>query len=201
VPAGRRGTSRTRCLRRRGRTRSRPEALTGLGGRRLLPPRGPGRARSVGIVTNNYESHGTPLAEYQLTRADHRCQEERERRAEYIRRVVDSAPPLSAETASRIRELLGPFQPPSPSDYMRWRVRLYCGHIQEVACLLSKTRPHSEARCRECGKDPSVIVAFEPIGPFEDLPSASPARRRNIRPQRTAASRRTKAELEERTPR
>ncbi|GGZ85626.1 hypothetical protein GCM10010344_61340 [Streptomyces bluensis] len=81
---------------------------------------------------------------------------------------MDSAPPLSAEAASKIRELLGPFPRRSPSDYMRWRVRLYCGHIQEVACLLSETRPSSEARCQECGKDPSVIVAFEPVGPFEE---------------------------------
>jgi hypothetical protein len=80
---------------------------------------------------------------------------------------------------------------------MRWRVRFYCGHIQEVACLLSETRPHSAARCRECGKDPSVIVAFEPIGPLEELPSASPASRRNTHPRRAPVSRRTKAELEE----
>ncbi|WP_239157838.1 hypothetical protein [Streptomyces sp. SID13726] len=46
-------------------------------------------------------------------------------------------------------------------------------------------------------KDPSVIVAFEPIGPFEDLPNASPASRRDLRPQRAPANRRTKAELEE----
>ncbi|MCC9707890.1 hypothetical protein E4N62_23080 [Streptomyces sp. MNU76] len=119
-------------------------------------------------MTNKYESHGTPLAEYRLTRDDHRRQEEKERSTAYVRRVVDSAPPLSAEVASKLRDLLGPFPRRSPSDYMRWRVRLYCGHIQEVACLLSEPRPASEARCKECGKNPSVIVAFEPDGPFEE---------------------------------
>lgn len=55
----------------------------------------------------------------------------------------------------------------SPSEFARWRVRLYCGHIREVRRSRSQERPDGgvtdQERCTECGLDPSVIVAFEPL--------------------------------------
>lgn len=60
---------------------------------------------------------------------------------------------------------------------MRWRVRLYCGHVQEVMLVRSKNRPPNKERCTECGKEPSVIVAFEPLGPMEEPASAARRRR------------------------
>lgn len=73
---------------------------------------------------------------------------------------------------------------PTPErDIMRWRVRLYCGHIVETRRHREKGKPtlhgSSSMKCPECGKDPSGIVAFEPIGlagqaPSPPKPAASP---------------------------
>ncbi|WP_377268520.1 hypothetical protein [Peterkaempfera sp. SMS 1(5)a] len=85
--------------------------------------------------------------------------------ADWVQRQLAKAPPWSDEKFEAIQELLGP--PPHPSEFVRWRVRLYCGHIREVRRLRSQERPdggvtHQE-RCTECGVAPSVIVAFEPL--------------------------------------
>jgi hypothetical protein len=106
-----------------------------------------------------------PLAEYQLTRADHRRQKEAATIADWVQRQVAKAPRLSDEQLEAIQELLGP--PPRPSEFARWRVRLYCGHIREVMCPRGRERPDAGItdyeRCGECGLAPSVIVAFEPL--------------------------------------
>ncbi|REK90821.1 hypothetical protein DY245_08235 [Streptomyces inhibens] len=79
-----------------------------------------------------YESLGLPLGEYQLSRADHRRQREAEDIAAWVEHHLAKAPRWSEE---KIREMLELFElsavPPS-WEYMRRRVRLYCGHIQEV---------------------------------------------------------------------
>lgn len=130
---------------------------------------------------SRYEHRGDPLAEHVLTRADHRRQEDAERMAEHVRKIVDNAPPLSAEQATKIRSLL--FGTPTPRrDLMRWRVRLYCGHVVEwtahrthmtISSALSVGRA-----CPTCGLDPATIVAAVPLGLMSDPadPRPDPAR-------------------------
>lgn len=55
-----------------------------------------------------YLSHGVPLADYQLTKADHRRQQERVRAHEWVQRQVAKFPTsLSEESQERLRQLLG----------------------------------------------------------------------------------------------
>jgi hypothetical protein len=82
---------------------------------------------------------------------------------------------------------------------MRWRVRLYCGHIVETLVHCSMERPtmhgSSSMVCPECGIDPAYKVAYEPLGfldqrPVPPAPAAPPRR-----PTRAQLERRV-AELE-----
>ncbi|MET7718620.1 hypothetical protein [Streptomyces sp. NPDC005407] len=121
-----------------------------------------------------YLSHGVPLADYQLTKADHRRQQERVRAHEWVQRQVAKFPTsLSEESQERLRQLLGP--PIPPWKLHRWRLRLYCGHVIEAARIRQSPRPDEgvcdKERCPECGLDPAVIVAFEPLGPVADPPA------------------------------
>lgn len=85
--------------------------------------------------------------------------------AEWVQRQVAKALRWSDEKFKAIQPLLGP--PPHPSEFARWRVRLFCGHIREVRRSRSQERPdrgiNDHEGCTECGLDPSVIVAFEPL--------------------------------------
>ncbi|MGY5080929.1 hypothetical protein ACWIGX_28195 [Streptomyces nigrescens] len=147
-----------------------------------------------------YESLGLPLGEYQLSRADHRRQREADGIAAWVEREVAKAPPWSEEKIREMQELFDSETGPPPWEYMRWRVRLYCGHIQEVERHRRASRPDegvgADVPCAECGKDPAVIVAFEVVGPVAEPPMAPQVSSRNTASRRGSAGRRTKAELE-----
>ena len=152
--------------------------------------------RSPGVEPE-YLRHGVPLADYQLTNADHRRQHEAVEAHEWVQRQLAKAPPWSEERWKKMRELLGP---PLPAwELQRWRLRLYCGHI--VAASRSRTSPRPDggvcdnAACPECGLDPAVIVAFEPLGPLSGPPPTKRSQRRTPSPQQPPADRRSKAEL------
>lgn len=130
-----------------------------------------------------YKSSGVPLEEYALTRRDHRRQKQSEASSEWVHRQVDEdnakcrADPARAERRRQafenVAKLMQSFK---KADYeiMRWRVRLYCGHIIETEAHYTYTDPvsagaHSK-RCPECGKDGLTIVAFEPIGLCGEAP-------------------------------
>ncbi|MFD8512246.1 hypothetical protein ACFV27_14275 [Streptomyces antimycoticus] len=152
-----------------------------------------------------YESHGCPLENYQLTRGDHRQQEQSENIRRWAEKVLaekeaeERADPVLAAgrraAADRALDMLRSFQTPE-REIMRWRVRLYCGHIVETRRHRENGKPtlhgSSSMQCPECGKDPSVIVAFEPIGLAGD-PLAPPTPVTSLRPKRL-----TRAELERR---
>ncbi|MET7676965.1 hypothetical protein, partial [Streptomyces seoulensis] len=88
-------------------------------------------------------------------------------------------------------------------EIMRWRVRLYCGHIIETDAHYTYPDPISAGayskRCPECGQDRQTLVAFEPIGlraeppePTEPTPPPPPKK-----PTRAQLERRVKALEEE----
>ncbi|MFE7611638.1 hypothetical protein [Streptomyces celluloflavus] len=150
-------------------------------------------------MTVEYESHGLPLDEYQLSRADHRRQGEAEDIAAWVEREVAKAPPWSEERYQQFQELVERWTVPPPWEYMRWRVLRYCGHIQEVERHRRETRPDRGSQdkcCSECGKAPAVIVAFEVIGPVAEPPAAPREKSRNMVSRRGRMGRRTKTELE-----
>lgn len=162
----------------------------------------------------NYQSHGEPLETYELTRRDHHAQKQ----AESIRAHVDKlAREWRAEEAadadlrrSRQQNVDRAWKminaSPTPGyQIMRWRVRLFCGHIVETSrhCDVDEPRKHgaSSMRCPECGLDPAAIVAYAPIGRaaqppnMSGAPAASP--RRPTRQQLEKRVKQLEAELAE----
>lgn len=97
-----------------------------------------------------YRSHGVPLEGYELTRGDHRRQKERGEISQAARRMADEdaarcrADPAMAERRRQAFEnawkLMQSFEK-QDHEIMRWRVRLYCGHIVEMHMHYSYTDP------------------------------------------------------------
>lgn len=58
---------------------------------------------------------------------------------------------------------------------MRWRLRLYCGHVVEKTSHYTHKTLHSaftgETRCPECELDPATVVDGEAIGLTEEPPA------------------------------
>ncbi|MFC5180774.1 hypothetical protein [Actinomadura harenae] len=106
-------------------------------------------------------------------------------------------PPLSPRQIEKIGRILGP--PKQSHELMRWRLRLYCGHMVEKQAHYTHKTLHSaftvSTPCPECGLDPATIVDAEAIGLVEEPPGAAkPAR--DASPRRTIRARKpTRAEL------
>jgi hypothetical protein len=69
-----------------------------------------------------------------------------------------------------------------PEDLMRWRVRLYCGHVVERNAHHTSTRLHQAFTgygamvCPECGQE-GVIVAAKAVGRLDPVPGTPKPRR------------------------
>ncbi|WP_434593138.1 hypothetical protein [Streptomyces sp. A5-4] len=116
-------------------------------------------------MSADHECCGVPLERYQLSRADHRRQQEAVGVAAWVAEQVAKAPRMSDEQLETVMELLR--EPGPPVEEMTWRVRLYCGHIREVTSPRSWLRPYQgvsgQEPCVDRGLDPATIVAFEPL--------------------------------------
>lgn len=144
-----------------------------------------------------HRREGDPQAPYEPTKADHRRQEEAERVHEYVKRVVADAPPMTPGQIDKVRRTLFSYRTPD-HELMRWRLRLYCGHIIEATAHHTSQQPGGPRSCPECGLEPASVVAFESIGlvaepPGPEQPSPPPTPRS---PRRSAEQRRI-IELEE----
>jgi hypothetical protein len=161
------------------------------------------------VAELTHSSHGVPLQDYQLTRRDHHDQQIAEQIREAVAREAakwraeeEADPSLRArraETVHRALEMIASSQP-TDQEIMRWRVRLYCGHIAETRRhhTVMEPRMHgsSSMRCPECRMDPALIAAYEPIGLLAEPPTAHhPLPRQPKRPSRTQLEQRV-AELE-----
>jgi len=129
-------------------------------------------------MNEKYERLGTPLEDYELTRRDRQCQRTLQEIREHARREAAKAPPLPAEALEKVAMLLS--QPTPDWQILRWRVRLFCGHIVEACRHYEMKRPTdhgcSSERCPECGMDPAATSRTSPSA----LPrSQSPRRRRH----------------------
>ncbi|MFG2030496.1 hypothetical protein [Streptomyces sp. NPDC048825] len=144
-----------------------------------------------------YLRHGVPLTGYQLSQADHRRQHEAVQVHEWVQRQLAQAPRWSDERWEKMRQLLGPST--SAWELQRWRLRLYCGHVIEATRLRERPRPDGgicdKERCPECGLDPAVIVAFEPLGPVADPSPEKRSRKPSRSTRKPPADRRSRAEL------
>lgn len=101
-------------------------------------------------------------------------------------RIAESACAAAAETLKRLprvrpseEQIVGLraifSNPPPPTQLMRWRLRLFCGHVTErtcnVDCLDGRSAFLSEV-CEECGLDPATVIAAKPLGLESDLAAA-----------------------------
>lgn len=157
-----------------------------------------------------YRSSGVPLEDYALTRHDHRRQKESEESGQWARQQADEdnakcrADPARAERRrqafAEVAKLMESFKK-QDHEIMRWRVRLYCGHIIETAAHYTYTNPIDAGayskRCPECGEERSTVVAYEPIGLLAEPPepTSAPAPPPPKKPTRAELERRVK-ELE-----
>jgi hypothetical protein len=140
-------------------------------------------------VNEKYERLGTPLEDYKLTRRDRQWQRSLQEIREHARREAAKMPALPDEVLEKVATLLS--QPTPDSQIMRWRVRLFCGHIVEVRHHYEMKRPTDHGcgsqRCPECGMDPAAIVAYEPLGLAAEPVAAPMAQRPRVRPSRSKA--------------
>ncbi|MFD4398483.1 hypothetical protein [Kitasatospora sp. NPDC058478] len=153
-----------------------------------------------------HERHGVPLEAYELTRRDHASQKTSDQIRDAVnkqaeeRQAEEAADPELGRQRNAHRakalEMIRSFKNPD-HQIMRWRVRLYCGHIVETKrhCSIANPTMHgsSSMRCPDCGKDPSVIVAYEPLGPVAEPPNA-----RKPPVQAPKSNRLTRTQLEQR---
>lgn len=129
------------------------------------------------VVAVEYLSHGLPLDEYVLTKADERRQRESEACWEWAREQAAKAPRWSKEKWEKMNALLSAGSD-VPREVMRWRVRLYCGHLAEVTRNVGAQRPTGyDERCPECGFARATIVAYEPVGREVQQPRSTRTRR------------------------
>ncbi|MDP5226882.1 MULTISPECIES: hypothetical protein [Arthrobacter] len=104
-------------------------------------------------------------------------------------------PPMSPEQRELILRLFS--CPTPPQQLMRWRLRLYCGHVVEKTAHYTHKTLHAAfsgaTSCPECGLDPATIVDGAAVG----LKAEPPGAPRTGAPRAARRSRKpTKAELQ-----
>lgn len=81
---------------------------------------------------------------------------------------VGFPPEYIARWAEVAERFFGPDAPkPADHEQMRWRVRLFCGHVVERTAHVSHKSYSGTAhsiRCPECGLDPVIVVAERSLG-------------------------------------
>lgn len=122
-----------------------------------------------------YVQTGDPDTATPLTKEDREDQRIAESAQAAAAKTLKRLPPVqpSAEQIVGLRAIFS--NPPPPSQLMRWRLRLYCGHVTERTCHVDRLDARSaflSEACEECGLDPAVVVAAKPLGLESDLAAA-----------------------------
>jgi hypothetical protein len=68
-------------------------------------------------------------------------------------------PPMSPERVEDLAQVFASLPPPRPTDLVRWKLRLICGHVVEHTAHRDKRTVAGHVACSECGKNPAVILA------------------------------------------
>ena len=98
------------------------------------------------------------------------------------------APPPSPSQIERLRQILG--KPTAPHELMRWRLRLFCGHVVETTAHFTHKSVNAafsgSVACLACGLDPAVIIDGTAVGLAGEPPALRMARpSRKPKPTRT----------------
>lgn len=107
-------------------------------------------------------------------------------------------PPIRREAAEMTARLL---KTKTPDDQlMRWRLRLFCGHVVERTAHISHTDVTSafgtSRACPECGLDPATIVAGKPLGPKAERVATKPSAEQRASRMSAVTKRLRRAEAE-----
>ena len=115
--------------------------------------------------------------------------------------------PVAANAARALEMLIR--RPKTPPDQvMRWRLRLFCGHVIERTAHVEHRTVHAafmgSIACPDCGLDPATILAARPLGrvaePSAPLPRHDRSRERASLERRLASAQarvdRLRSELE-----
>jgi len=90
---------------------------------------------------------------------------------------VHPPPPVAANLV-RALEVIASWPPTPDHQLMRWRLRLFCGHVVERHAHVESKTVHAAFMggfaCPECGLDPATIVAALALGTVAPLPVAPP---------------------------
>lgn len=114
-------------------------------------------------------------------------------------------PPMSGEQIERISSVFSRIQKTPDYELMRWRLRLYCGHVVERRAHHTHKTVHAaftggHGACPECGLDPATIIDAEAVGLAGDPPrpaaAAQPKPPKPTRAQLEARVRELESELE-----
>ncbi len=112
------------------------------------------------------------------------------------------APPLSPSQIEGLRHILG--KPTAPHELMRWRLRLFCGHVVERKAHFTHKSVHAafsgSVACLACGLDLAAIIDGAAVGLAGEPPVLGVARS-SKRPKATRSElettiRKLEAELE-----
>ncbi|BDH59763.1 hypothetical protein [Tsukamurella sp. PLM1] len=146
----------------------------------------------------DYERRGDPDAPFALTKKHERAQREAEHIKAAAQEIARDAPPLSPEQIATLSRIFR--APKQPGELMRWRLRLYCGHVVVRTAHRTHMTLHaaftSSTRCPECGLDPALIIDGEAIGSPEEPPTRAGG---TSRPREAAGARKpSRAQLEAR---
>jgi len=87
---------------------------------------------------------------------------------EHVRTTVATMPPLSNEQIQGLAAISRRIAQQPRSNLMRWRLRLYCGHVIERTAHRENKYVHDafggECPCPTCGLNPSIIIAGTALG-------------------------------------
>ncbi|OLT25903.1 hypothetical protein BJF82_12610 [Kytococcus sp. CUA-901] len=125
------------------------------------------------VDLTEYEQRGGLETPFELTKKHQRAQEESGRIREHAHRLAQQAPPLQPGQVSELSRLLGHRTP--PHELMRWRLRLYCGHVVEKTSHNTHKTLHSaftgSTALPRVRAGPGAIVDGEAIGLAEEPPA------------------------------
>lgn len=136
---------------------------------------------------------GDPDAPHELTKKDERKQEAVDRSYALIRSPEMKADferqsaaaraaghdglaierPETLELIANIFSEAAQARQARPWEHMRWRVRLFCGHVHETTRPASELEPFNSCTsgvCPECAME-AAVVACAPLGPLGERPA------------------------------
>lgn len=124
------------------------------------------------MAVEGYERLGELEGEWTPSKKDQRRQQEAEDLRRHVQEQAKAEPPprFSDEQYRTLARIMQTARNRPRSELMRWRLRLFCGHIVERTAHHTHKTIHAAfttRACEVCGLEPATIVAAEALGRAE----------------------------------